>query len=90
MQQPEGFITSEKEDHVCLLKKSLYGLKHSPRQWYKRFDAFMTTHRFKHCNYNSCVYFRKNRDRTFVYLFPHVDGILIAARDIEEIGKVKA
>ena len=27
MQQPEGFITSEKEDHVCLLKKSLYGLK---------------------------------------------------------------
>ncbi|KAG8485491.1 hypothetical protein CXB51_021304 [Gossypium anomalum] len=32
MQQPEGFTVSEKEDYVCLLKKSLYGLKQSPRQ----------------------------------------------------------
>ena len=31
MHQPEGFIISEKEDHVCLLKKSLYSLKQSPR-----------------------------------------------------------
>ena len=30
MQQPEGFIVQGKEDHVCLLKKSLYGLKQSP------------------------------------------------------------
>ncbi|KAG8491535.1 hypothetical protein CXB51_014880 [Gossypium anomalum] len=32
MQQPEGFTVSEKEDYVCLLKKSLCGLKQSPRQ----------------------------------------------------------
>ena len=31
MQQPEGFVVSGKEDYVCLLKKSLYGLKQSPR-----------------------------------------------------------
>jgi hypothetical protein len=32
MDQPEGFIVPRKEDYVCRLKKSLYGLKQSPRQ----------------------------------------------------------
>lgn len=29
--QPEGFLYKGKEDHVCQLKKSFYGLKQSPR-----------------------------------------------------------
>ena len=32
MTQPEGYIDPKKPDCVCLLKKSLYGLKQSPRQ----------------------------------------------------------
>ena len=31
MKQPEGYIQKDKEKKVCLLKKSLYGLKQSPR-----------------------------------------------------------
>ena len=27
MKQPEGFLVQGKEDHICPLKKSLYGLK---------------------------------------------------------------
>lgn len=55
MHRPEGFIFQGKEDHVCLLKKSLYGLKQSPRQWYKRFDIFMVGHGYTRSNYDSCV-----------------------------------
>jgi ATP-binding cassette subfamily B (MDR/TAP) protein 1 len=41
MDQPKGFIVPAKEDLVCKLKRSLYGLKQSPRQWYKSFDSFI-------------------------------------------------
>ncbi|KAG8490426.1 hypothetical protein CXB51_013710 [Gossypium anomalum] len=90
MQQPEGFTVLEKEDYVCLLKKSLYGLKQSPRQWYKRFDSFMTSHDFKRSSFDNCVYFKKNSDGSFVYLLLYVDDMLIAAKDKGEIRKVKA
>lgn len=38
MQQPKGFVVENKKDYVCLLIKSLYSSKQSPRQWYKLFD----------------------------------------------------
>ncbi|GKA08192.1 retrovirus-related pol polyprotein from transposon TNT 1-94 [Tanacetum coccineum] len=44
---------------VCLLKKSLYGLKQSPRQWYKRFDVYMISNGFSRSSHDSCVYFKE-------------------------------
>ncbi|KAG8478680.1 hypothetical protein CXB51_028518 [Gossypium anomalum] len=87
MQQPEGFIVSEKEDYVCLLRKSLYGLKQSPSQWCKRFDSFMTSHDFKRSSLDSCIYSKKNNDGSFVYLLLYVDDMLIEAKDKGEIRK---
>ena len=56
--QPEGFVAPGKENLVCRLNKSLYGLKQSPRQWYKKFDSFMISHGFKRSAYDSCVYLK--------------------------------
>ena len=55
-------MVSGKDDYVCLLKKTLYGLKQSPRQWYKKFHSFMISHNFNRCTYDSCVYFRRCDD----------------------------
>ncbi|MCI44121.1 reverse transcriptase-like protein, partial [Trifolium medium] len=57
MQQPDGFV--EDNSKVCILKKSLYGLKQSPRQWYRRFDEFPLKTGFVRSNYDSCVYMMK-------------------------------
>ena len=85
MQQPKAFVVSGKEDYVCLLKMSLYGLKQSLGQWYKRFDSFIISHNFRRCTYDSCVYFRRCDDELFIYILLYVDDMLIATKDKEEI-----
>ena len=59
MYQPEGYKVEGKESHVRCLRKSLYGLKQSPRQRYKRFDSFMIKQGFFRSDYDSCVYIQK-------------------------------
>jgi hypothetical protein len=56
MSQPEGFVVEGKENHVCLLKKSLYGLKQSLRQWYHRFDSYVSSHGFERSPYDACAF----------------------------------
>ncbi|CAL8992131.1 unnamed protein product, partial [Prunus brigantina] len=89
MSQPEGFKVAGKENWVCKLQKSLYGLKQSPRQWYKRFDRFMIGHKYTRSHYDHCVYFRKLQDGTFIYLLLYVDDMLVACKSKVEIERLK-
>lgn len=70
MQQPQGFVVQEKENHMCLLKKSLYGLKQSPRQWYKRFDTVVLKHGYSMSDCDGCVYLVSSKMvRLFIYSY---------------------
>ncbi|KAH9650169.1 hypothetical protein KPL70_026264 [Citrus sinensis] len=89
MIQPCGFKAAGKENHVCRLIKSLYGLKQSPRQRYKRFDQFIQGQKFTRSEHDHCVYFRRLPDGAFIYLLLYVDDMLIASKNRDEIERLK-
>lgn len=89
MQEPEGYVLKGKEHRVCLLKRSLYGLKQSPRQWNKRFDQFMKKKGFCRSEHDMCVYTKKLSEGERVYLLLYVDDMLIAAKNIADVIELK-
>lgn len=81
--QPEGF--SDKTERVFLLKKSLYGLKEAPRNWYECFDKFIKSLGFEKSLVDNCLYRRK--DGTICLLF--VDDLLLFSADLNRLDKLK-
>ena len=86
--QLEGFIVQGQENLVCKLKKSLYGRKQTPRQWYKKFDSFMHKIGFKRYEADHCCYV-KFFDNSYIILLLYVDDMLIAGSSIKEINNLK-
>nr|GEV84704.1 retrovirus-related Pol polyprotein from transposon TNT 1-94 [Tanacetum cinerariifolium] len=87
MKQPPGY---EQGNKVCLLKKFLYGLKQSLRQWYKRFNEYMLNNEFKRSSYDNCVYYRHYAPSEYIYLLLYVDDMLIGCKSKAEIGSTKS
>ncbi|CAH9072950.1 unnamed protein product [Cuscuta epithymum] len=46
MCQPQGFIHPSFPNHVCRLRKALYGLNQAPRTWFHRFSGFLLSRGF--------------------------------------------
>ena len=89
MSQPEGFELGDKKAKVCLLHKSLYGLKQSPRQWYLKFDQFMLSQDFKRSDYDWCVYSKCLSHGIMIYLLLYVDDMLIVCQNKNMIAVLK-
>ena len=89
MQQPPGFVKPGEENKVCLLKRSIYGLKQASRQWHKKFDEHVLSNGFKRSRYDECVYIKKRGGVVVAYLLLYVDDILVAGECKKEIQRVK-
>nr|GEZ99349.1 retrovirus-related Pol polyprotein from transposon TNT 1-94 [Tanacetum cinerariifolium] len=88
MRQPPGF-EEETGNNVCLLIESLYGLKKSPRQWYKRFEVYMINNGFSRNSYDNYFYFKEFAPGMYIYLLLYVDDMLIACKSKSEIEYTK-
>jgi hypothetical protein len=74
---------------VCRLKKSLYGIKKAPRQWYLRFDRFVIEQVYSRCHYDHCVYFKKIENGSYIILLLYVDDMLVARSNMQDINVLK-
>ncbi|PHT37062.1 putative plastid-lipid-associated protein 13, chloroplastic [Capsicum baccatum] len=88
MEQPEGFVVSGKENKVCQLIKSLYGLKQTPKQWHAKFDQTMLANGFKINECDKCVYIKDTPNHQVIVCL-YVDDMLIISRDISDINATK-
>jgi hypothetical protein len=88
MEQPEGFGVEGKEDMVCKLQKSLYGLKQASRAWYEKIDGTMLSMSFKKSEADHCVYVHQIGN-TVVYVALYVDDLLIFSNNMAKMKAVK-
>lgn len=84
MYAPEG--VSLPQGKIFKLKKALYGLRQSPREWYKDIRQYFITLKFNPLTNDQCVF--ANQDRTIIIgLF--VDDIKILTKTSEDSHRVK-
>jgi hypothetical protein len=82
MEMPEGF---EQPGMVCHLKKSLYGLKQSPRNWYLLVSDFIVnTLAFVATVSDPCLFWKKSRTGQLMLLFLFVDDMQLAFDKADE------
>ena len=65
----------------CRLKKLIYELKQTSRQWYLKFDNTTRNFGFKENVEDNCVY-AKFKNEKYIFLILYVDDILLASSDV--------
>ncbi|KAL6316553.1 hypothetical protein AAG906_018256 [Vitis piasezkii] len=66
MKQPEGFPSSNGEQLVCKLKKSIYGLKQASHQWYLKFHNIISSFGFVKNIMDQCIYLKDIGEVSYV------------------------
>ncbi|GJY34359.1 ribonuclease H-like domain-containing protein [Tanacetum coccineum] len=76
MHQPLRFYDFVNPDYVCLLQRSLYGLKQASQAWFQRFASYITRVGFSHSRCDSSLFIYKQGTDT-AYLLFYVDDIFL-------------
>ncbi len=93
MQQPVGFEKklADGTPLVCLLQRTLYGLKQSPRYWYQTLKAALIKMGLTRLESDHCVFMGlAEGPRKEVLVLVYVDDLLITGRNSSAISLVKS
>ena len=86
---PPGLENSSNNKLVCKLKKSLYGLKQSPRAWFDRFAKTVISNGYHQCQADHTLFVKANSGGKIAILIVYVDDIILTGDDLEEIINLK-
>lgn len=86
MEMPQGLRTNESK--VCRLRKSIYGLKKSPRYWNDKINQVMEKLGFVRSKNDYCMYCKVS-GTSRLYISIYVDDLLIVGSDESEIAILK-
>jgi Reverse transcriptase (RNA-dependent DNA polymerase) len=91
MEIPPEFENEQLKGKVCRLKRSLYGLKQSPRAWFDRFSMVMKKLCYQQSNADHTMFIRRKKKKEKIYiLVVYVDDIVLTNNDLTEMKKIKA
>ena len=80
MEQPPGFVAQEEIGKICHIRKSLYGLKQSPRAWFDKFSQAVEKFGLQKSKSDHSVFYR-NSHSGIILLVVYVDDIVIIGSD---------
>jgi len=87
MEQPEGY--ADDSTMVWRLQRSLYGLKQSPRAWYRELDAFLKSLGFRRTISDQSIYVRLDTGGLII-VGVYVDDLTIAAERKDTLAAFKS
>ncbi|KAG8497290.1 hypothetical protein CXB51_008531 [Gossypium anomalum] len=87
MDFPPGFEGSKGQ--ACKLKKSLYGLKQSPRAGFNRFAKAMTSRHYTQGQADHTLFYKHSDNGKCCILIVYVDDIILTGDDSIEIDRLK-
>lgn len=84
MEQPPGYVDPKFPNHVCRLRKALYGLKKAPLAWYRRLHYFLINIGITNSRANTSLFVFR-RGSLILYLLVNVDDIILTSNSQEII-----
>ena len=84
MKQPEEFEVPGKENFVCKLNKTIYGLKQSAKAWNEKLNTVLKQLGFIQGEADPCLHIKETH-RGKIYLISYVDDLIIASKDEGQI-----
>ena len=89
MEIPPGFETNITKNKICKLKRSLYGLKQSPRAWFERFTKAVRKYGYGQCQADITLFVKHSLGGKTYILIVYVKDIIVTRNDYSKMRYLK-